>query len=46
MHVSELSVHDFRSYDEATVRFVPGINVLIGSNGQGKTNLEIGRSHV
>ena len=39
MHVSELSVHDFRSYDEATVRFVPGINVLIGSNGQGKTNL-------
>lgn len=39
MHVSELSVRDFRSYDEATVHFVPGINVLIGSNGQGKTNL-------
>lgn len=39
MHVSELSVRDFRSYDEVTVHFVPGINVLIGSNGQGKTNL-------
>ncbi len=39
MHVSELSVRDFRSYDEVTVHFVPGLNVLIGSNGQGKTNL-------
>jgi DNA replication and repair protein RecF len=39
MHVSELSVRDFRSYAEVTVRFEPGINVLVGTNGQGKTNL-------
>jgi DNA replication and repair protein RecF len=39
MYVAELSVRDFRSYENATVHFVPGINVLIGTNGQGKTNL-------
>lgn len=39
MYVSELSLHNFRSYGEVCVGFVPGINVLIGTNGQGKTNL-------
>ncbi|MEY3278244.1 MAG: hypothetical protein RLZZ426_730 [Actinomycetota bacterium] len=39
MYVSELSLHNFRSYGEVSVGLVPGINVLIGTNGQGKTNL-------
>ena len=39
MFVSELSLTDFRSYESVKVRFQPGINVLVGTNGQGKTNL-------
>jgi DNA replication and repair protein RecF len=39
MFVRHLSVADFRSWVSAEVAFVPGPNVLIGPNGQGKTNL-------
>jgi DNA replication and repair protein RecF len=39
MHVRHLSVADFRSWVAADVAFEPGPAVLIGSNGQGKTNL-------
>jgi DNA replication and repair protein RecF len=39
MYVSGLSLLRFRSYDYANIKFVPGINVIIGTNGQGKTNL-------
>ena len=39
MHVSRLSLHDFRSYEDLDVDFAPGISVLVGANGQGKTNL-------
>ncbi len=39
MYVSRLSLHDFRSYEEVEVTFEPGANVLVGANGQGKTNL-------
>ncbi len=39
MHVRHLSVADFRSWPAADVAFEPGPAVLIGSNGQGKTNL-------
>src|SRR4051794_5109818 len=39
MHVRHLSVADFRSWAAADVAFEPGPAVLIGSNGQGKTNL-------
>lgn len=39
MYVAELSLTDFRSYREVSLRLVPGINVFIGTNGQGKTNL-------
>jgi DNA replication and repair protein RecF len=39
MFVRHLSVADFRSWASAEVAFEPGPNVLIGSNGQGKTNL-------
>jgi DNA replication and repair protein RecF len=39
MHVSSLSLVSFRSYDSADISFNPGINVLIGTNGQGKTNV-------
>ncbi len=39
MHVSHLSLHDFRSYPEADVELGPGATAFIGRNGQGKTNL-------
>jgi DNA replication and repair protein RecF len=42
----------FRNLDDAEVRFSPGVNLLLGRNGQGKTNvlealnfLSLGRSH-
>jgi len=39
VHVSHLSLHDFRSYPEAEVALGPGVTAFVGRNGQGKTNL-------
>jgi DNA replication and repair protein RecF len=39
MYVKRLSVTDFRSWERAELELEPGISVLIGANGQGKTNL-------
>ena len=39
MFVKHLTLASFRNYDNAEVEFAPGFNILIGPNGQGKTNL-------
>ncbi|NLU76092.1 DNA replication/repair protein RecF [Streptomyces sp. HNM0575] len=39
MHVTHLSLADFRSYARAEVSLGPGVTVFVGPNGQGKTNL-------
>ena len=39
MHVTALELVDFRSYDHAQLELAPGVNVLVGRNGQGKTNV-------
>lgn len=39
MILSELHLHNFRNYEDLTVQFAPGVNVLIGHNAQGKTNM-------
>jgi DNA replication and repair protein RecF len=39
MYVRHLSVADFRSWTRADVELEPGASVLVGANGQGKTNL-------
>jgi DNA replication and repair protein RecF len=39
VHVSRLELVDFRSYPRAQVDLGPGVSVLIGPNGVGKTNL-------
>ncbi|QCU76805.1 DNA replication/repair protein RecF [Citricoccus sp. SGAir0253] len=39
MHLSHLSLTDYRSYRQAELDLVPGPNVLVGSNGVGKTNI-------
>ena len=39
MRVTHLELTDFRNYEYLEVDFPPGINVLVGANGQGKTNI-------
>ena len=39
MHLRQLWLHAFRSYTEASVELAPGLTVIRGSNGTGKTNL-------
>jgi DNA replication and repair protein RecF len=52
MGVDRLALDDFRSWGHLVVDFSPGLNVLIGRNGIGKTNiveamefLSVGSSH-
>lgn len=39
MHVSHLSLTDYRSYEQVDLALEPGVSALVGPNGQGKTNL-------
>ncbi len=39
MHIKHLSLANFRNYETAEVSLEPGINLFLGENGQGKTNL-------
>lgn len=39
MYLKHISLRDFRNYGRAELDFSPRINVLIGANAQGKTNL-------
>ncbi|GLZ01635.1 DNA replication/repair protein RecF [Actinoplanes sp. NBRC 103695] len=39
MHVRRVELTDFRSYERVAVEFEPGVTVLVGQNGVGKTNL-------
>ena len=39
MHLTRLSLTDFRSYETAEVALGPGVTTFVGANGQGKTNL-------
>ena len=39
MRVAHLSLRDFRNYASAELPLEPGANLLVGRNGQGKTNL-------
>jgi DNA replication and repair protein RecF len=39
MYVSNLSLHDFRSYPELVLALDPGVTAFVGHNGQGKTNI-------
>ena len=39
MHLAGLWLTDFRCYEEATLRFPPGVTVICGANAQGKTSL-------
>ena len=39
MHISSLSIRNFRNFKAAKFHFKSGINTIIGENGSGKTNL-------
>jgi DNA replication and repair protein RecF len=39
MRLERLEVVEFRNHDAAAVEFPPGVSVLVGPNGVGKTNL-------
>lgn len=52
MLIESLKLRDYRNYGELTVAPHPGVNILFGQNGSGKTNLleaihycALGRSH-
>jgi len=39
MHAKTLKLTNFRNYKNAEIELHPGVNLIYGSNGQGKTNL-------
>ena len=39
MELRELKLRNFRNYEEISLDFAPGVNLIIGQNAQGKTNL-------
>lgn len=52
MQLEELTLHNYRNYEDTTLHFSSHINVLLGENAQGKTNmleaiyvLALARSH-
>jgi DNA replication and repair protein RecF len=39
VELTRLDLRDFRNYSSAEVEFAAGLNLVVGGNGQGKTNL-------
>ena len=39
MYIKEIELNNFRNYKEQKVSFSRGVNIFIGKNAQGKTNL-------
>ncbi len=39
MNLNKITLRNFRSYKEISLDFDPGVNLIVGDNAQGKTNL-------
>ena len=46
MYVSALALSCFRSWDNVSLTFNPGVIAFVGANGQGKTNLVEGLGYL
>ena len=46
MKLTHLWLHDFRNYESADLTLPPGLTVVRGSNGEGKTSLLEGISYL
>ena len=39
MHLDSILLRNFRNYENLALDFAPGVNLIVGDNAQGKTNL-------
>ena len=39
MRLNKLNLQNFRNYEQLSLEFEPGVNLIVGNNAQGKTNL-------
>ena len=39
MNLNKILLRDFRNYSQLELEFAPGVNLIVGDNAQGKTNL-------
>ena len=39
MHISSLRLRNYRNYENEIIQFINGMNILVGLNGEGKTNM-------
>ena len=39
MQLNKLTLRDFRNYEYGEIDFEPGVNLIVGNNAQGKTNM-------
>lgn len=39
MYITKIELNDFRNYEKLNIEFHPKVNIILGNNAQGKTNL-------
>ncbi|MEM3826981.1 MAG: AAA family ATPase [Candidatus Micrarchaeaceae archaeon] len=39
LHLEKLTLHNFKSFRQASIKFIPGFNCIVGPNGSGKSSI-------